>query len=193
MPRIVDHDQRRRELATAVWSIVRTDGLGAVSIRRVAAESGWSTGAIRHYLPSHDELISFAATEMARQATEYVASLPRTDDPVADFRAFLLATLPLNEEARTFLEVWLAFIGAAVTSNDLSDAHGILYRDLHTGLLQWLTALDRRGLLAGDPEPAADLIHSGIDGLAVHLLLGQTTAERAESIVDGLLTAVLRP
>lgn len=193
MPRIVDHDQRRRELAAAVWAIVRTEGLAAVSIRRVAAESGWSTGAIRHYLPSHDELISFAATEMARQATEYMTSLPGTGDPVADFRAFLLATLPLNDESRTFLEVWLAFIGAAVTSNDLTDAHGILYRDLHAGLLQWLTALRRLDLLRIDPKQAADLIHSGIDGLAVHLLLGQTTAERAAVVIDDLLAAVLKP
>lgn len=192
MPRIVDHEQRRRDLAAAVWTIVRTDGLGAVSIRRVAAESGWSTGAVRHYLPSHDELISFAATELVRATTEYLTSLPGTGEPITDFRGFLLATLPLNAETRTFMEVWLAFVGAAATSHDLSDAHGLLYRDLHGALLQWLQALGELQLLGVDPASAAEVIHSGIDGLAVHLLLDQITPERAEAVVDALLTAVLR-
>jgi AcrR family transcriptional regulator len=48
MPKVVDHEQRRGELAAAVWSLASREGLEAVTVRRVAEEAGWSTGALVH-------------------------------------------------------------------------------------------------------------------------------------------------
>ncbi|NLZ97477.1 MAG: TetR family transcriptional regulator, partial [Micrococcus sp.] len=49
MPKIVDHEQRRRELAQAIWSIIALRGLSAVTLRSVAAEAGVSMGTVQHY------------------------------------------------------------------------------------------------------------------------------------------------
>ena len=40
MPKIVDHEARRAELAEAVWRLASRDGLEAVTLRGVAAEAG---------------------------------------------------------------------------------------------------------------------------------------------------------
>ena len=48
MPRIVDHEERRAEVAAAVWRIVSRDGLEAATVRRVAAETGMSTLSLIH-------------------------------------------------------------------------------------------------------------------------------------------------
>ena len=39
MPRTIDHDARRAELAEAVWRVILHRGIGAVSVRTVAAEA----------------------------------------------------------------------------------------------------------------------------------------------------------
>ena len=62
MPKIVDHEVRRRELAEAVWRVIVRDGVGDVSIRSVAAEAGWSSGALRHYFSTRAELLAFLHT-----------------------------------------------------------------------------------------------------------------------------------
>ncbi len=60
MPKIVDHDARREEIAQALWRVVRRDGIRAASVRTIAAEAGWSAGAVRYYFPDQDGLLSFA-------------------------------------------------------------------------------------------------------------------------------------
>lgn len=46
MPKQVDHDERRREIATAVLRLVTTGGVEAASLRTVAGEAGVSMGAV---------------------------------------------------------------------------------------------------------------------------------------------------
>ena len=48
MPKVVDHAARREQLAAALWRVVVRDGVEAASLRRVAAEAGWSVGSLRH-------------------------------------------------------------------------------------------------------------------------------------------------
>ena len=38
MPKVVDHEQRRRELGHAVWRVIRRDGVERASVRAVAEE-----------------------------------------------------------------------------------------------------------------------------------------------------------
>ena len=42
MPKIVDHEQRRTELAQAAVELVRSQGVAALSVRNLAQASGWS-------------------------------------------------------------------------------------------------------------------------------------------------------
>ncbi|MFE3782463.1 TetR/AcrR family transcriptional regulator, partial [Amycolatopsis sp. NPDC059090] len=60
MPKIVDHRQRRAEIADAVLAIVAEDGVAAVTLREVADRSGWSTGVLNHYVGGRDDLLRLA-------------------------------------------------------------------------------------------------------------------------------------
>ena len=51
---MVDHERRRAELIDVVWQLIVEDGLPGITIRRVAERSGWSSGAVRHYLPTRE-------------------------------------------------------------------------------------------------------------------------------------------
>ncbi|WP_153502560.1 TetR/AcrR family transcriptional regulator [Cumulibacter manganitolerans] len=191
MPRIVDHEERRRELATSVWSIIRTDGIEAVTIRALAERSGWSSGAVRHYLPTREAILEFAAGQVAAEARRFIESRPVTGDAVQDFRTALLATLPLTADTRAYLETWLAFVGAAVTGQGPAQK-ALLYDDLHSFLVETLTGFAADGRLAtGSVGAVAISLHALLDGLAVHLLLHQITGREAEDAVDRWLAGSL--
>lgn len=193
MPRIVDHEERRRELVRTIWDVIREGGLEAVTVRTVAARSGWSSGAVRHYLPTRESMLTTAALEVLNGSREYLEATPRTGDPMVDFRTVLLRTLPMDEESRLFLEVWLAFAGAAVSGAEPA-RHALLYADLHDFLGTVLADFARAGWLPAPEVTGTALeLHGLLDGLAVHLLLHQVTPEQAEDALSGWLRRTLRP
>ena len=76
MPKEVDHDARRRELADAASRVIARNGLSATTLAQVAEESGWSIGSIRYYFPNKDELIASARDTGAPTLAEIAPSLP---------------------------------------------------------------------------------------------------------------------
>lgn len=191
MPRIVDHEARRLELTAAVWAIIRDEGTQAVTIRAVADRSGWSSGAVRHYLPTREAIMTFAAQQVAERSRAYLEAIPLTGELRDDFRRVALATLPLDDEMRLMLEIWLAFVGDAVSGAE-SAQHALLYDDLHAFLGEALGAFAEAGWLPADAVPVAAIeLHGLLDGLAVHMLLRQASNEDAERAFDRWLDRTL--
>ena len=56
MPKIVDHEQRRREVALAAARIIIDSGRSALTVRNVAQATGWSTTVVSHYFDDIAEL-----------------------------------------------------------------------------------------------------------------------------------------
>nr|BFF00466.1 hypothetical protein GCM10020241_21410 [Streptoalloteichus tenebrarius] len=114
MPKVVDHEERRKELAEAVWRIVLRDGVEHASVRTVAAEAGWSTGSLRHYFPTQDALLRFAAELSADKVVARLRqSLNEERGPRLVMRTVGLELLPLDEQRRAEIAVWLAFVDRA--------------------------------------------------------------------------------
>jgi AcrR family transcriptional regulator len=170
MPKIVDHDERRSELAEAVWRLASREGLEAITVRRVAAEAGWSTGALVHYFSDKEELIRFAfeltADRVARRIEAAAATLT---DPLELARTMVVEALPLDRERRTEVRLWFAFLGLALTRPALGRAQRDAYRAWRRMLAAALGDAQARGDLAPDLDSdreAAALIALA-DGLAV--------------------------
>lgn len=192
MPRIVDHERRRQDLAHAVWGLIRAQGVGGVSFGQLTRASGWSSGAIRHYLPTREALLAFAARHVAERVSARLQTLPRGSDPRRNFLALLRELLPLDAERRAESEVWLAFVGLSVSDPRVADEQGMGYRALHDLYLACLTPLGAGGLPGGQtPEDAATELQATVDGLAIHLLLGYITPEQAERTLEGYVGRLL--
>ncbi len=111
MPKIVDHEQRRHELAEALWRVVARAGPSAVSIRTVAAEAGWSAGALRHYFQTRDDLLEFAIELAEERVTRRIQTRAQVggDEPMLERAAALIEELlPLDEQRRAEFRIWQA-------------------------------------------------------------------------------------
>lgn len=119
MPKLVDHDRRRDEVAAVAADVLATAGLDSSTIRDVADAGGWSTTRVTHYFANKDELLTHtlersitARTDAIRSATEAGA------DPL---RAVVEQLLPLDDERRRTWRLWLAFWGRAMGSPELAE------------------------------------------------------------------------
>jgi AcrR family transcriptional regulator len=57
MARQADHNERRRLFAAAALAVISRDGLEGLTMREVAKEAGFTTGALTHYFQSKDEVL----------------------------------------------------------------------------------------------------------------------------------------
>jgi TetR/AcrR family transcriptional regulator, transcriptional repressor of bet genes len=186
----VDHAERKRLIAAKAREIIGAEGLDAATIRRLAAELGFSTRCITHYFCDKEELLLWTYEAFAREGLEHFSAV-LIDDP-RDIVGCLMAmtpTDPLN------LSLWRLYVGfwdragrdlrfAAAQQRSIA-----LAQDLIAG------AIARRAPWIGDTGRTAREIIAMVNGIAVQSLLepGSWTGEQArrlyERYVDCLLAA----
>ena len=189
MPKVVDHEQRREELAAAVWRIAAHEGLDAVTVRRVADEAGWSTGALVHYFSDKEELLLFAfRTGADRVGRRMAATEARTAEPLELARAMLAEGLPVDRERQEEVRVWFAFLGLALTRPVLARAQRVTYRSWRDRVAEYLSAAQRGGAVRADVDPAAEAaaLVALVDGIAVQASVEprRFPAARQRALVD---------
>lgn len=195
MPRVVDHEERRRELAEAVWRVILRDGVEGVSVREVAVEAGWSAGSLRHYLGTKEELLASAARLLEERVVERNNDRPDGLSPRESVRALLCVVLPLDEERRVEVRIWLAFANRSLVDPKIADRfRGILFdgiREMCAKITHDMAAL---GILTPgrDPGIEARRLHAVVDGLAMHGLLGRIGEEEILSLLDAHLDEIFR-
>ncbi|MFI1465055.1 TetR/AcrR family transcriptional regulator [Nocardia carnea] len=103
---LIDHEQRRAELAVATWKVIQQKGVAAVSLRTVAAEAGLSTGSLRHVFPTKSDLLAFSMELVHRRFSARAEKHNTEQSP--DLVAWLCELLPLDDERRLEMDVNLA-------------------------------------------------------------------------------------
>jgi AcrR family transcriptional regulator len=178
MPRVVDVEQRRAELAAAVARVIARSGIEGASMRQVAAEAGWTTGTLVHYFTNKRELLQFTLGESLdrRRAQRFDrAGL----EPREAIRHTLAGALPITEESRLHWIVTVAFTAQAHSDTDLSATQRDAYREFRSYLAKLLLAgeNDRPGTVPGRSfstrETAlveAERLIALVDGVAMQAL-----------------------
>jgi AcrR family transcriptional regulator len=165
MPRLVDHEERRARVAAAVWSVVSAEGLEAVTVRRVAAETGMSTSVVSHYFAGKDELLALAFRLVVDRARARAEAEARATGGGGRARALLVTALPLDAARRTEARIWFSFLGLALVRPELAAEQRGAYRAWRAALAD---ALRAEGLHPGlDAEAEAAALIALVDGLAV--------------------------
>ena len=171
MPKLVDHEQRRKELAGAVWRVIVRDGVAEVSIRSVAAESGWSSGALRHYFATRAELLAFACEQVIEQVTNRLSTMQPAGsvrDAVGDI---LLQTMPVDADRHTEASIAFAFLALGLGDPGLARVQRLHFTSMYELCLRLVRQLvpTPRG---ASHETLARRLHALVDGLTVHVLAG---------------------
>lgn len=156
MPRIVDHAERRRQVADVALDVIAELGLDSAGIRDVAAAGGWSMAAVTHYFADKDELLLHTLRRSAELATGRIAlRVSGGEDPV---RATVEEILPLDDLRFRQWQVWLAFWGRALVNPELAAEQQRRYQALRARLR---VELD---------DAAVDALIARLDGVAIQVL-----------------------
>ncbi|MGO2942854.1 TetR/AcrR family transcriptional regulator [Brevibacterium aurantiacum] len=171
MPKIVDHDQRRRDLVEATLRIILRQGLAGATMRDIATEAGFANGAMKSYFASKSDLL--AATylfvfEATNRRVEFSTSHLRG---IAALRAFASEVLPITPELHDEARIVLSFFAEVAQSPDHARTTRKTMTQWRAWIVEWLDQARADGELAAEVvlEPATDV-------LLTYLLGAQTTA-----------------
>lgn len=197
MPKKVDHDQRRGDIADAVARLAATEGLARISFREVAAEAGMSVANVQYYFGSkHDMLVGALDRQSAAIGTRILARLEALSPsaaPLEQIRAIVTAFIPADETSTAAMRVYHGFAGAAVADPTLRSAQA--FADGRT-LVATLADRLREAVLslevspAIDPDREAASLLALVLGLSLCVLLDQMEADEATTHLDSHLRSL---
>ncbi|MCC3374143.1 TetR/AcrR family transcriptional regulator [Cohnella sp. REN36] len=188
MPKVVDHEQKRKLIAESAWNIIEGKGIEHASIRAVAAAAGLSPGALRHYFSTQDELLLFIVDYyLTRGADRAAEGLEISHIPMKAAKEILLELLPMDAEKRTAVGVWWIFAIRSLTSLALQAKKDDLTDGLHYLTKAVLEILAKAKLLPSSVDIRLETFRLAaiVEGLTILALLRPElyTPETVEQIV----------
>ena len=196
VPKRVDHQQRRREIAEALFRIAAGQGLQAVTLRAVAAEAGISMNLVQYYFPAKEDMLAFGWRRIVELSGERAAGAIgralETGDERAVVRAYLAGVLPSDERSRMLCAVQIAYFAVDVTRGAQDPAQEALLPHLVRGLADQIRSAQARGRVAAerDADLEADALATMAAGLVTGILVRAYTPEQAEKLVEYRLDQV---
>ena len=99
MPRNVDHDERRRDIARAAIRLLAKSGPRGLTLRALAEELGGSITLVTHFFPNRRALLGAVTSQVIEDSAPDLESAGRAELPHAErLRAFLIWLLPTTDE-----------------------------------------------------------------------------------------------
>lgn len=198
MPKKVDHEQRRQQIAAALLRIAATRGLHTAGLREVAAEAGVSVRLIQYYFGTKERLLQFSVEQLARQFGERAragaTAAGQPPDPRVVIDAILTVALPSDEESRLFNIVYTSYAALSLTD----PAYDIQPLLRSSGAVEQVVSGQLRDaqqagrMPAGlDPDAEATTLLALSAGLGTSVMLGQRSTEDALGVLHYQLDRLL--
>ena len=173
MPRIVDHEERRREICDVLLDLIAEVGVPGATIRGVAGRSRWSVGVIGHYFANRQDLLLGGLRRAAEILAEHNTSIVQNLQGLQALEQILEGSIPLDKRRLALARIFFFFYVEAMNDEELRV-------EVESYLFGWRKSVARaihQAQANGDLPPELDAIQVcadlvGLaDGLSIHALL----------------------
>ena len=126
MPKLVDHDQRREQIAFAACEVVAKYGFERASVARIAKAAGYTTGMVAHYFKSKQDII-LAALRLILRRIE--TRLTPGGQQRSDLLSVLSESLPIDSARLVECAFWTAFWGQVSTDRSAKQLNAWVHQE----------------------------------------------------------------
>jgi AcrR family transcriptional regulator len=127
MPKIVDHEERRNEIALVACRVVAQYGFDQATIVRIAREAGYTTGMVAHYFDTKQDIVIAALRLILRRIEERLT--PQVPAAEPDLLALLTESLPVDETRYIECAFWISFWGQVPADRRLKRINAWVHRE----------------------------------------------------------------
>jgi AcrR family transcriptional regulator len=197
MPRKVDHKERREAFLAAAYRTIKKKGIDGATIRAVAREAGFTTGALVHYVNSKDKLLVQASEYSARDVRASMEAAEALPDKLEALRQVLHLALPSDEEKRGNWNFFLGFWERSIHNAAVRRVTQLRYTEWLSRTERLIKAAQDTGMIAEDVDLklASRAVVALVDGIAIQVLRSGSTLTPKEqmALIDAWISFWLRP
>lgn len=195
MAKHADHSERREVFAAAALRVIMRSGVAGLTVREVAKEAGFTTGALTHYFQSKDQVLIEASEYSAKLMRPRMERMARGASAVESLRKVVAEALPLTQRSRDSWRVWLGFWERSSHNIEVAKIMRARYEEWR-GRLAALIRRTQDETLAPpefDADLAAQELVALVDGIGVQVVLGagRIPAARQRDMVDTWIESML--
>lgn len=183
MPKIVDHDQRRREIVEVTWRFIAREGIAKLNLRDLAAAAGYANGGLKIYFPTKDAILAATFTYVAESTDARIERSAGSLEGLAAIEAFAHEVLPLDELRRDEARVAVHFWHLALGDPALAEANARTMQGWRDALDAWLEQLLGAGHL--EASAARDALINFLMGAQAGSVLDEQ-ANTVQSLLEQL-------
>ncbi|WP_407268521.1 TetR/AcrR family transcriptional regulator [Radiobacillus sp. PE A8.2] len=173
MPKLIDQEKRKIQIAEATWKVIVEEGLEHASVRKIAKTAGLSVGSLRHYFSTQSELLLYSMNLVSERVKQRIENTNYQGAPLEMVTLAVSELLPIDEDRRIEMEVWFVFSAKTLVDSKLKATSEKVYSEMHDGFANIIGTLEsyhltKHGL---DFDTEIDRLHTLVDGMALHHLL----------------------
>jgi len=127
LPKLVDHAQRRDEIALVACQAIARRGFAQATVAHIARTAGYTTGMVAHYFDSKQQIILAALRLILRRIELRLTQRAGTGS--SDLLSVLSEALPIDAQRRTECAFWIAFWGQLPADPELKRLTGWVHRE----------------------------------------------------------------
>jgi len=201
MPKIVDHEQRRAELASTAVEVFARQGFEETAMLDIAEAAGVAKGSLYRYFTSKDDLLSYITRDFVdafdRSTRETISQAGNPEEKLRLFIGeFFVFITDFESLLRVYAEIWMYNLkGKYRDMKELFDDYLDQYR--HT-----IADIIEEGRQVGvfrddvDPRHTAISLMAFLDGIGIHYLYDESGFDVkvvAESFLETYLAGLRTP
>lgn len=187
--------ERREAILEAAARVISKNGVRGLRVEEVASEAGVSTPLLYYHFASRSGMIRAALEHASEHApsTALRSSPPEGENGYEAVLGALLGEFDDDRAIRDNAVVWGEVSASAVFEPALRD-------DVRRVSDEWSAAVAegiRRGIEDGsiasglEPEPAAEILISLVEGLCTRWLSGAVSSEQARGLMESAIVSLL--
>ncbi|MCK5130007.1 MAG: TetR/AcrR family transcriptional regulator [Clostridiales bacterium] len=198
MPKIVNHEQRKMEIADVAITVFAKNSLESATMQKIADTAGIAKGSIYKYFNSKEELVTYILVSVLK---EFESALRNADDeslnPVDRLRLYLFSFIesinPHEQVFLVFLELWIHNIkGKYKNAKSEMEQYFNLYQ---SKISEILIQGQKQGLFKDtiDAKTLSAYLVASLDGILIHYLYNKSFCNLEtlatsffEAIIDGI-------
>jgi len=127
MPKIVDHAERRDEIAHVACQVVAIYGFEQATVARIARAAGYTTGMVAHYFASKQDIILAALRLILRRIEERLTRERKSGE--ASLLNMLSEALAVDVQRFTECAFYMAFWGQVSADKKLKRLNAWVHRE----------------------------------------------------------------
>ena len=191
MPKIVDHDERREHIVTALYELLAREGFGQLNMREIAREAGYSHGAIARYFPNKQAVLKATFSRMIESWQEQFQHATTDLSGLQGLEALCRRLWPLGEIGRGNAKVVVALWNEAITDDELHTIQRENNSLTRSRIRQFLLEAQRKEEVSRDLDVDATVRSIMVRSMGWQMLAVLVSGEATDDVLNADIQALV--